>query len=142
MARPASEPRTAKDTSIDAERYAFSARSYDWRLYSRSGVIEGNLKDEVVRAKAQHAFVVCSKSITGKTSIVKRIDKALGSLYAGVSDVIEVDSTYRAVVQATAAARQAGADLLIAVGGGSVIYATRVVDVFLCEPGDPWPPGT
>ena len=39
---------------------------------------------------------------------------------------------------ATQAAREAAADLLIAVGGGSVIVATRAVAIFLAEPGDPF----
>lgn len=122
----------------ETARYAFSARSYEWRLYSEAEAIEKQLKAEVERARAQHAFVVCSKSITGKTRTVGRIREALGSLFAGVFDGIEVDSTYRSVEQATAAAREAGADLLIAVGGGSVIVATRAVDVFLCEPSNPF----
>ena len=36
------------------------------------------------------------------------------------------------------AASEAAADLLIAVGGGSVIVATRAVAIFLAEPGDPF----
>ena len=39
---------------------------------------------------------------------------------------------------ATEAAREAGADLLIAVGGGSVIIAARAVAIFMAEPGDPF----
>lgn len=118
--------------------YSFSARSYDWRLHCADEAIENFLKEEVVRAGARRAFVVCSKSITGKTRSVERIRDALGHLFAGYFDGIEIDSTYRSVKAATDAARAAGADLLIAVGGGSVIVATRVVDVFLCEPGDPF----
>src|SRR6202020_660200 len=51
---------------------------------------------------------------------------------------IEKDSTYVSVRAATTAAREAGADLLIAVGGGSVIVATRAVAIFMAEPGDPF----
>ena len=36
------------------------------------------------------------------------------------------------------AASEAAADLLIAVGGGSVIVATRAVAIFMAEPGDPF----
>ena len=48
------------------------------------------------------------------------------------------NSTYASVRAATQAAREAAADLLIAVGGGSVIVATRAVAIFLAEPGDPF----
>jgi alcohol dehydrogenase class IV len=68
----------------------------------------------------------------------QRIAAALGDRYAGVFDGIEKDSTYVSVRAATQAARGASADLLIAVGGGSVIVATRAVSIFMAEPGDPF----
>lgn len=125
-------------TSSSGVPSAFSARSYDWRLYCESEAIERHLRDEVQRAGAKRAFIVCSKSITSRTTIIDRVRGALGSLFAGVYDEIEVDSTYRSVCAATDAARKAHADLLIAVGGGSVIVATRAVDIFLSEQGDPF----
>lgn len=131
----------------DAERYDFLARGFPWRLYSGSETIENYLKEEVIRNGAKRAFIVCSKSITGKTDIVTRIKASLGDMLVGVFDKIEVDSTYRSVVAATEAARAAKVDLLLSVGGGSVIIATRVVDIFLCEEGNhfeimtQYPPG-
>ncbi len=53
-------------------------------------------------------------------------------------DGIEKDSTYASVCAARQAATDAAADLLIAVGGGSVIVATRAVAIFMAEPGDPF----
>lgn len=116
--------------------YTFSARSYEWRLHCAEGAIRDRLKEEVTRAGAKRAFVICSRSITSKTNAIDDIQAALGDLYAGVFDGIEIDSSYRSVVAGTEAAREAGADLLIGVGGGSVIVATRGVDVFFCEQGD------
>ena len=121
-----------------SDPFAFSARSYDWRLHSDPEAIERHLPSEVARAGATRAFVVTSPSIAARTTTIDRIAAALGDRYAGAFAAIEVDSTYRSVRAATDAAREAGADLLIAVGGGSVIVATRVVDVFLCEDGDPF----
>jgi alcohol dehydrogenase class IV len=126
---------------------SFSARSYEWRLHSDEEAIERHLASEVARAPlagdqgamgARRAFVIASPSIAARTSTVDRIAETLGDRYAGVFAGIEVDSTYRSVAAATDAAREAGADLLIAVGGGSVIVAARVVNVFLCEDGDPF----
>ena len=119
-----------------SEPHTFSARSYEWRLHSAEDAIERHLATEVTRAGASRAFVVASPSIASRTSTIDRIADALGDRYAGAFACIEVDSTYRSVSAATDAAREAGADLLIAVGGGSVIVAARVVDVFLCESGD------
>src|SRR5439155_3991112 len=53
-------------------------------------------------------------------------------------DAMDKDSSYAAASAATDAARSASADLLIAVGGGSVIVGTRAVAIFLAEQGDPF----
>jgi len=116
----------------------FKASGFSWRLHCGRRVIEQNLKDAVERAGATRAFVICSPSITGRTDTVRRIEAALGNLYAGAFDRMEKDSTYAAVCAAKEAARKARAGLLIAVGGGSVIVATRAVAIFLAEPGDPF----
>jgi alcohol dehydrogenase class IV len=117
---------------------AFRASGYSWRLHCGRQVIEQGLPQAVDRADAERAFVVCSRSVNRRTDIVRRIAEALGDRYAGVFDGIEKDSTYVSVRAATTAAREAGADLLIAVGGGSVIVATRAVAIFMAEPGDPF----
>src|SRR3984957_11258660 len=117
---------------------AFRASGYSWRLHCGRQVIEQGLPQAVDRADAERAFVVCSPSVNRRTDIVRRIAEALGDRYAGVFDGIEKDSTYVSVRAATTAAREAGADLLIAVGGGSVIVATRAVAIFMAEPGDPF----
>jgi alcohol dehydrogenase class IV len=116
----------------------FRATGYEWRLHCGRKVIEQYLKDAVARAGAKRAFVVCSPSVNRRTDTVRRIAAALGDCSAGVFDGIEKDSTYASVRAATTAAREAAADLLIAVGGGSVIVATRAVAIFMAEPGDPF----
>jgi len=116
----------------------FRATGLPWRLYSGAQAIEQGLRETVDRARAKRAFVICSRSITQHTAIVTRIAAALGGQYAGVYDGIEKDSTYASVVAAKAAAQAVGADLLIAVGGGSVLVAVRAVAIFMAEPGDPF----
>ena len=116
----------------------FSARSYEWRLHCSAEAIENFLKEEVIRTGAKRAFVICSPSIKSKTASVDRIESALGSFYAGYFDGIRVEAPYPDVVEATKAARAAGADLLISLGAGSVVVATRVIDIFLCEDRDPF----
>lgn len=116
---------------------AFSARSYAWRLHCGERRIESDLRSEVTRLGASRAFVVTSASIAGKTEVIARAEQALGDAHAGTFAGIENDSTYLSVRAATKAAREAGADLIVAVGGGSVIVAARAVDIFLCEDGDP-----
>jgi alcohol dehydrogenase class IV len=69
---------------------------------------------------------------------VSRVKDQLGPLFAGVFDAMGKDSSWPAVQQGVEAARAAGADLLIAVGGGSVIVGTRAIAILLAEKGDPY----
>jgi len=57
----------------------------------------------------------------------------LGDACAGVFDEMTKESPLSAVIAARDAAREAGADLLIAVGAGSVVQGTRVVAMLLAE---------
>jgi alcohol dehydrogenase class IV len=116
----------------------FRAAGYSWRLHSGRQVIEQGLKEAVDRAGAKRAFVVCSPSVNRRTDTIRRIAAVLGDRYVGVFDGIEKDSTYASVRAATQAATEAGADQLIAVGGGSVIVAVRAVAIFMAEAGDPF----
>ncbi len=116
----------------------FRAAGYEWRLTCGAEAIEQGLRQAVERARAKRAFVICSPSVNRRTDTVRRIEAALGTLYAGVFDGIEKDSTYASVRAATDAAKDAGADLLIAVGGGSVLVAVRAIAIFLGEAGDPF----
>ena len=116
---------------------SFRAVVHALRLHCGRRVIESGLTEVVDRARAKRAFVICSRSVARRTDTVSRIAAALGDRHAGVFDGIEKDSTYASVCAARDAAGAAGADLLIAVGGGSVMVATRVVAIYLAESGDP-----
>jgi alcohol dehydrogenase class IV len=113
-----------------------SAQSF--RAVVHSLRLHCGLGETVKRARAKRAFVVCSRSVNQRTDTVRRIAATLGDLYAGVFDGIEKDSTFTSVCAAKEAAVAAGADLLIAVGGGSVMVATRVVAIYMAESGDPF----
>ncbi|MEM7406849.1 MAG: iron-containing alcohol dehydrogenase [Pseudomonadota bacterium] len=126
---------------------SFRASGYAWRLFCGADVIGEHLSSAVARAGGRRAFVLCSPSVNRRTDTVARITDALGARFAGVFDEIEHDSTFASVCRAREAAEEARADLLIAVGGGSVIVASRAVAIFLAEKGDPfelmtqYPPG-
>ena len=128
------------------ESYTFRAVSFPWRLHVGIGALD-HLADEVRRTKAQRAFVVCGQTVAYKTNLLQRVKDQLGSLYAGVFDAMDKDSSWPAVEHGVKAARAVGADLLMAIGGGSVIVGTRAVAILLAEQGDPltlmtqYPPG-
>ncbi|MBM3222403.1 MAG: iron-containing alcohol dehydrogenase, partial [Candidatus Tectomicrobia bacterium] len=115
--------------------HTFRAISAAWRLYAGLDALN-HLEEEVRRHKAQRAFVVCGRTVAHTTNLLARVQAQLGPLYTGVFDAMDKDSTWPAVEQGTAAARAAGADMLIAIGGGSVIVGTRVMAILLAEQGD------
>jgi alcohol dehydrogenase class IV len=110
------------------------ATGYPWRLYAGAGALD-HLPAEAARHRARRVFVVCGRTVAHRTNLLQRIRDGLGDVYAGVFDGMDKDSSYPAVLAATEAARVAGADLLIAVGGGSVIVGARVTAILLAEKG-------
>ena len=114
----------------------FNAVIRPCRIHSGEGALDA-LGAEIARAGARRAFVLCGRSVAGGTDLLDRIRAQAGDRLAGVFDRIGKDSPLPDVLAATEAARDAGADLLIAVGGGSVIQAARVVAIYLAEDGTP-----
>jgi len=113
----------------------FQAVGYPLRLHSGAGALD-SLASEVRRVQAQRAFVVCGQTVSRRTNLLQRVADQLGGLYAGAFDQMGKDCTYASVVSATDAAREASADLIVAVGGGSVIQGVRVVAILLAEKGN------
>jgi alcohol dehydrogenase class IV len=113
-------------------RNDFRAVGYPLRLYSGKDALE-NLPGELKRHKSKRAFIVCGYSVAHKTPLVSRIRHILGDSLAGVYDAMAKESPLSAVVGAADAASAANADLLIAIGAGSVVQATRVVAILLAE---------
>jgi alcohol dehydrogenase class IV len=116
---------------------AFRATGYPWRLYSGAGVLE-QIAGEIRRAGARRAFMLCGKTVGNTTNLPARVRAAAGEAFAGTYDGMDKDATFPAIMRGVEAARDAGADLLIAVGGGSVIHGARVVAILLAEQGDPY----
>lgn len=85
---------------------------------------------------ARKAFVVADKGVVGAGLLAP----VLASLEAtselvGVFDDVPANSSVQAVMDAAAAAREVGADLLIAVGGGSPIDTAKCVRILLAHGG-------
>ena len=110
----------------------FRAVGYPLRLYSGKDALE-NLPAELKRQRASRAFIVCGRSVARRTPLIERMQAILGKDCAGVFDEMEKESPLAAVLRARDAARAGEADLLIGVGAGSVIQATRVVAILLAE---------
>ena len=85
------------------------------------------LADEVKRVGGQRAFLITGKSLATQSNVVNRIEQALGSQHVGTFSSIRQHSPKGDVAQAAEQARTLKADVLISVGGGSPIDATKAM---------------
>jgi maleylacetate reductase len=81
---------------------------------------------EAQAAGARRVFVTTTRSLSGGRLVADCI-AALGDAFAGKFDAIAAHSPREAVIEGAARLREAGADLVVAIGGGSVIDATKVM---------------
>lgn len=87
---------------------------------------------EAERCGAQRVFVVSSRSLaTLSDGPLQRVMSALGARLAGSFTAVRAHSPREDVIAIAAGARACAADLLVAVGGGSVIDATKAAQVCL-----------
>jgi len=89
------------------------------------------LAQEVDRLEARAVFVLASGTLARTTDTVDRLRQVLGNRIAGVCAKIGAHTPRTDVVAAANAAREAGADLLVTIGGGSVTDAAKMVGLCL-----------
>jgi maleylacetate reductase len=89
------------------------------------------LKQEVDRVDARAVFVLASGTLARTTDSVDRLRDILGNRIAGVCAKIGAHTPRTDVVDAANAAREAGTDLLVTLGGGSVTDAAKMVGLCL-----------
>lgn len=88
--------------------------------------------DEAARYGARRVFVLSTRSLVGQADgPFERIVAALGASCSGSFAAISAHSRREDVIAAAARARAAAADLLVAVGGGSVIDASKAIQLCL-----------
>lgn len=89
------------------------------------------LPEEVERLGAGRVFLLVSRSLNRDTDEIDQVRRALGARLAGVYDGMPPHAPRSAVLAAAAMARQAGADLIVGIGGGSIIDAAKIVALCL-----------
>ena len=85
------------------------------------------LREEAERLEARRVYLIASRTLNAKTDEIEKIRKALGDRYAATFDGIPQHTTREVVVQTARHAKDAGADLVVAIGGGSVVDAAKIV---------------
>jgi maleylacetate reductase len=89
------------------------------------------LAREVDRVEARAVFILASGTLTRETDMVDRLRRMLGNRLAGICARIGAHTPRTDVVAAANAARDAGADLIVTLGGGSVTDAAKMVALCL-----------
>jgi maleylacetate reductase len=109
-----------------------------YRFPAMESVIYGRpfaeaLKEEVERADAHAVFLLASGTLARETDLVDKLRAALGNRFAGLCAKIGSHTPRADCVAAANAARAAGADLIVTLGGGSVTDAAKIVAMCLAN---------
>jgi len=91
------------------------------------------LAEEVRRLDAERVFLMVSGTLNRTTDEIAKARGALGHRFAGVFDRMPPHTPRRAVIEAAAAARETGADLIVTIGGGSVTDGAKAVQLCLAN---------
>ena len=103
--------------------------------------------EEVSRLGVERVFLMASGTLHRSTDEITKVRQALGPRFAGIFDRMPPHTPRSAVIAAASAAREAGADLLVTIGGGSVTDGGKAVQLCLAndirtpEALDAFPPG-
>jgi maleylacetate reductase len=89
------------------------------------------LAREVDRLDARAVFVLASGTLARETDLVERLRRVLGNRFAGLCAKIGAHTPRSDVVAAANLAREAHADLIVTLGGGSVTDAAKMVGLCL-----------
>lgn len=86
---------------------------------------------EAERLGSKRVFLIVSRTLNTTTPEIGKIVAALGERHAGTFDGVAQHTTREGAMQTTRAAREAGADLIVAVGGGSVVDIAKITTLCL-----------
>jgi maleylacetate reductase len=89
--------------------------------------------EEARRLAANRVFLIVSGTLARETDEVDKVRRTLGNRCVGVFDRMPPHTPRRAVIAAAEEAREAGADLIGTIGGGSVTDGAKAVQLCLAN---------
>jgi maleylacetate reductase len=85
------------------------------------------LNDEAERLHAKRVFLLASRTLNTKTDEIEKIRRTLGNRHVATFDGIAQHTTRKQAAEVARRAKDASADLIVAVGGGSAIDLAKIV---------------
>lgn len=107
-----------------------------WQFYMPTRIVAGagvlrDLENEILATGSSRPFLVTDRQIRA-VGLVEKLASALGSLeLVGIFDEVPANSEVSLVEKGAAAAREAGADILVTLGGGSCIDTAKAMNIVL-----------
>ena len=78
-------------------------------------------------------FIASSRTLNQTTEVVRNLEKALGDKFIGITDKVGEHAPINNIVEAAKIIKAANADVILGIGGGSVIDFVRFVQLCLTE---------
>lgn len=85
------------------------------------------LREEAERLGAKRVYLIVSRTLNTTTDEIEKVRKTLGDRHAETFDGVPQHTTREVVVRVAKQARDVKADLIVAIGGGSVVDAAKIV---------------
>ncbi|MGN8544379.1 iron-containing alcohol dehydrogenase [Bradyrhizobium sp. 13971] len=85
------------------------------------------LREEAERLDARRVYLIASRTLNTTTDEIEKIRQALGDRHAATFDGVPQHTTRDVVTHIARQAGEARADLVVAIGGGSVVDAAKIV---------------
>jgi maleylacetate reductase len=92
-----------------------------------------SVAEQARRLGSERVFLMVSGTLNRETDVIAKIRAALGNRCAGVFDKMPAHTPRSAVIAAAAMAREANADLIVTVGGGSITDGAKAVQLCLAN---------
>ena len=85
------------------------------------------VSEEAERLTAKRVFLIVSRTLNSKTDEIEKIRRTLGDKHAATFDGIAQHTTRKQAAEVALHAKEARADLVVAVGGGSAVDLAKIV---------------
>ena len=113
----------------EGTRYRFSGHE---RILHRTPAHKG-LPELMEWFGYRRAYIVCSRTLNTKTDVIRRLEAALGERCVGVTDAVGEHSPLPNVLAAAREAHALDADVIVSVGGGSVMDMCKAMQLCITE---------